>query len=150
MFSRFRQHPEDRAIVERLRAEARQSRPAFSEDLHQRLRAAVLPATVRGRPPVFYRRSLAWAMASLAVVVCVALGSYRVIQLHRSARQKAQTAAAIAALANLPISADLGVREADQLASEMLTWEPWAGLDHDARLAATALVQCFPLQPTQP
>jgi hypothetical protein len=49
----------------------------------------------------------------------------------------------------LPASADIGVQEADRLAGAMLTWEPWAGLDHDARLAATALVQCFPLQPGQ-
>jgi hypothetical protein len=88
-------------------------------------------------------------MAGLAVLLCAGFGSYGLMRFNRSAYQKAQAAAAMAALARLPASADIGVQEADRLAGAMLTWEPWAGLDHDARLAATALVQCFPLQPGQ-
>jgi hypothetical protein len=149
MFSRYRWHPEEHAVVERLRAEARQSRPAFSESLHERIRAAVLPAAVRGTP-VVRRPTLVWGVAGLLTAASIAVGSYSLLEFHRNARQQAKAAAALAALARLPASADVGTQEVDRLASAMLTWQPWAGLDHDARLAATSLVQCFPLSTSRP
>lgn len=141
MWCSFRSSDDDRRAIDRLRKEAQRSRPAFSENLHHRLRAAVLPLAARS--PVQARRPV-WALAAVAgLLVCAAASWYGWSRVERRAAARASM---VAAWASLPDSAELGVREMDRLADSLVTFQPWTDLDHDARLAASAVAECFPLQ----
>lgn len=150
MFRRKRSNQAERALGDCLREEARHTRPAFSESLHQRLRASLLPA-VAGREAAA-RRPIgrpAWVLAGVTMVglvLCVGIAWHGVVQMRRNSQRQAR-AAAIAALAALPESAHAGVQEFDRLAGAILAWQqPWAGLEEDAQLAANAVAECFPLR----
>jgi hypothetical protein len=135
------QRDADRRVIARLREEAEQSCPAFSEELHNRLRAAVLP--VAAHAPIRVPHG-AWTLATAAALIVVAgmalLGWFRISRVSTS------PAAVVAAWSSLPESAQLGVQEINRLADGFATWQPWTDLDHDARLAASAVAESFPLQ----
>lgn len=148
MFQRFRSRRVEQAAIERLREEAQQTRPAFSEDLHRRLRAS-LPEVLATTPARTARPRLAWGAAALALLlVCLGLvwhglpGPDR--RWHRELAPRDFVGAA--GLAALPESAHRGAEEVERLAAAILTWPAWAGLDQDAQLAARSLAQCFPLR----
>jgi len=149
MFRRNRSRKAQRSLTDLLREEALQSRPAFSESLHRRLRES-LPSLAARRvtaAPTSLGRPV-WALAGVALaslLLCAGIAWYGVVELRRGSQRQAQ-AAAIAALTALPESAHVGIQEIDRLAGAIISLQPWAGLDQDAQLAANALAECFPLQ----
>jgi hypothetical protein len=135
------QRDADRRVIARLREEAEQSCPAFSEDLHSRLRAAVLPVAAKASVPAWRP---AWALGAVAALI--AMSSVAWYSWSRASRVSTSPAAVVAAWSSLPESAQLGVQEINRLTDGFATWQPWTDLDHDARLAASAVAESFPLQ----
>jgi len=157
----------ERALAGRLREEALQARPEFSESLHARVQAAVSEARLQHeqgrRQPrprtIVLRWALAAAMAA-GLLVAAAL-AWQVAKGPRAGPSPQDLAGNDQPRperrdpppdASDPLSEWLVVANAasgavlllDQWADETLVARPWADLDHDARLALELLVERIP------
>jgi hypothetical protein len=144
------------ALAERLRAEARDSRPAFSQRLHARIcdavrQCGVLHASGRRRG---FRRSLglagvAAAAASLLAAAVLLGPSRRPVRpvVLAKAPGPAIRSSASPALSTEPAESESGFelvtdltdRATEHLDSLVDAADQWAYLDHDARLALESL-----------
>lgn len=143
MFPRIRSNPDERALAERLQAEARQTRPAFSQTLHEQVWGA-LATRPAPRAVTAGRRHARLVLAALAaaalLALCATLAWYRT-----GARPGAELRSG-PGIALLPASVDRGIEEVGALAGQVIAAEPWTTLEHDARLALAALAESFPLR----
>jgi len=157
----------ERALAGRLREEALQARPEFSESLHARVQAAVREARLEHeqakRQPhprtIALRWTLAAAMAAgLLVAAALAWQVAKGPRVGPSPQDVARDdrpgpeSRDPPPEAPDPLSEWLAAADAargavlllDQWADETLVAEPWADLDHDARLALELLVERIP------
>jgi hypothetical protein len=147
--SKENESAEERLLVERLRREAIESRPAFSESLHQRIVRAVEQrrATVAEdvKPVVSRRwsRGLATALAAACLLCAVVIGWQLVV----NASRQDPAPIARASLTDLPSIDDLTdpiVRKIDGL-TVSVALEPHAThLEHDAQAVADVLLDRLP------
>lgn len=138
-----------KALAERLKAEAEASRPAFSEELHARLCRALREGET---PPAWpaearlSRRRLAYAAAVLA---CLAAALLLAVWLGVAPRRGPDPRDTVPQLADgeEPLSGlnalvqitDETAQQAMRVDSTLLD-QQWAYLDHDVRMAASALI----------
>jgi hypothetical protein len=147
MFRQIFSSARESRLRRRLRREAAQSRPAFSETLHRHIcsavdRAEAAPASrVPAAGPPW--RRLAWAAAA-ACLLCALVAGWR---LREADLPPADTAAAspmadLAAIGRLTDSAAVGL---NGLAASIELTPPPARLSSDARLTAEALIERLPV-----
>jgi len=141
---------DERGLAERLRREAEADRPAFSEELHQRICLMVeqsdVPSPPKKASPTGRR---VWvAIAATIVLAGTVLLAWRppgpeVVEIDNT--EEDATLAAV--------SEELeGLTDVTQLTTDgalrmdlALTTEGWADLDHDARLATELVLNQLPL-----
>lgn len=144
---------DEKKLAEILKREAQETRPAFSESLHQRICDGIEseePLTERFAPPAHWRR-LAPVLAVAATVVISA--SAVVWWLSRPSAVLPELAEApvetetvdeapdFAVMAN---ATDDTVEQLSLLVETTLTDPQWAYLDHDLQLAVRLLMEQFP------
>jgi hypothetical protein len=160
MFKRI-SSTEERLLGERLRREAMESRPAFSESLHDRIVCAVRQRRAAGNSPSVRvgengtvpfparrPRGLPAALAAACLLCAAAIGW----QMLQNASQPAPVhllpptpEASIADLPSINDLADRTVRKLDGLAVSA-AWEPQAThLKNDARTAAGMFLDRLPI-----
>ena len=143
---------EEKRLAERLRGEAKESQPDFSESLDARIRAAIrrpepavgLPAPRRGPPR---RRMLLATAASLALCASLAVWQAR-DWLSGSRPERPGARAQDDALAELDALASVSDRTAVDFGAAVdsaLKRRQWAYLDQDAHAAARLLLDIVPL-----
>ena len=144
----------ERKLAEQLRREAAESRPEFSESLHQRIADAVRQFHAAGVVPADRaaatrrrQRGLAAVFAAACLLCAVAIG-WRFIE---NAQQHSGNDAPVVASAEhfrlideLTEQATLGLTD---LAASA-TPKPQAALKHDAQLAADTLLDPLPIDVT--
>jgi len=158
---------DEQRLAERLRREAEAERPAFSEALHRRIVGTLPTTTARPRPGGAGRRSpRRWLVAALVAgaVVGAALVLSRALD-HRAQGPTAPDETAVAPPESAPENvprphpgaaeqAGLGplgavaggsAADIDRLVDATLVKSKWAYLDHDARLAASLMLDQIPL-----
>ncbi len=159
----------ERRLADRLRREAEDRRPEFSESLHQRIVEATTWHKVQPRPAAFGRPELrAWLGAALAVGIAVVatVGVWQYV--HREAPQALQPReTAVLPPGEVaepetghdvppvdveqspldPLDAVAGgtAETVGNLVDATLRKSQWAYLDHDARLAADLMLAQLPL-----
>jgi len=141
-------------------------RPEFSEPLQRRVCEAIGRRAVEGaRPlpprwaqPARWALPAGWALAAAAgLLACAALLWQRESVLPPQVAAPAPVVAHVdgtgrlagSGVALLPESAHIGAEQLDRLAGLVASWPAWAGLDHDARVAFSAVVQDSPLPKTR-
>jgi len=145
-------HPDDRFLVERLRAEAADARPAFSRPLHERIMVSVAAAEPSSAADPWQRRRY-WqpVLAAAAVIALCALpwAWYAMQSSAPEVQQPVQIAQApppdvqaAPEAAAIPLTFD--VHDAFSLAPDLASYQ-WAYLDQDARTAAEGLLREMPL-----
>lgn len=156
---------ESGALADRLRQEAGQARPAFSESLHARICRSVEEADMAEPSRPTARPRLVRVGLAAAVAATLAVGVFSIIGqgiapnpvtpnpgslVNNGATSNGTTDydivepepdEAFQAPTDVPVNAvvDLGL-----LVDSTLTNQRWAYLDHDARLAATLLLDQLP------
>lgn len=148
-------HPftQDR-IARAARDEAFRDVPAFSDPLHERIMAAVRASH---RPPLALhaRRASLWPLAAAAALLALVLTS----TLVRPPRNESQTRLPSQATMSRTNSGEFAL-SAPSLPAALVSWgrresameadlgpAHWAGLDHDARLAAHYVLDPLSLPP---
>ncbi len=161
---------DERALADRLKREAEASRPAFCEALHAKICRAVASTTIGpGRPPVerrgkpaTSRRHRAYAAVAAACAVSVLLVVWQAVnspqtptdpppvadQLPRdSANRPSESPADLLADFNALVDLTGGApQRVEETVESTLFAGQWAYLDHDARLAASLLIDPLPLE----
>jgi hypothetical protein len=160
----------DKLLAERLRQEAMQSRPAFSEALHARVLHAVQTGPAEERP-LPRRAASGWRLrrmlpAAAAVCLLMAVGvGWRVLRptapppgggqqvAHRAAPSHGDPAIAMTTLpaSDVDALAELADQATDGLGTLVdaaVVSQQSAYLDHDVRLAAEILMDRLPLDLT--
>jgi hypothetical protein len=143
-------------LAERLRAEARDSRPVFSEALHARICDAVWQCGVLPAPRRMFRRSV-----GLAGVAAIAASLLAAAILLGPTRQppppliagKTPSPAAPSPVSQTPSTSESGFelvtdltdRATEQFDSLVGAADQWAYLDHDARLVFESLSERLPI-----
>lgn len=131
---------QEKAVADRLRHEIGESRPEFSEGLHDRLfqglqqyRANRMPSPIRQATA---RRLSRWASFAAATCILVAVcGTWYAIHVARDAKSAPLALANIrkAGLSNLTELADRVAVKTDTLVDTAVKSHRWANLDNDAQ-----------------
>lgn len=144
-----------KALADRLKREAEASRPAFSETLHARICRALQQrkATVYRHPATLWSRRR-WVFAAVAAACLV--GTLLVVRqvvhsprpqpgpseiVHQPRPTREPTSDPLA-----PVNALVGLPERAPKVESTLLAGQWAHLDHDARVAASLLIDPLPLE----
>lgn len=143
---------EEEILAERLRQEARASRPEFSERLHGRLCCAVRECEVRQILSSPRRMAPRWALATVVATVLVATAAvfWQSIGRHPgSALQDANEppVAVVDPSADMQRVTDLASQAAenlDILVGSAIEAQRWAHLDHDAQVVIQTLADRLP------
>ncbi|OHB71037.1 MAG: hypothetical protein A2V70_15135 [Planctomycetes bacterium RBG_13_63_9] len=146
---------EEKALADRLKQEAKASRPAFSEALHARIcravrqrQTAVPPRVVAGRSRRRWAVATAAAACLVGAVVVVWQMDYlsgRTPEAPEHARRNGDSSDPLAQLGAIARVANNTTTDVGMLMDSDLTARQWAYLDHDARVATRLLIEQLPL-----
>jgi len=154
-----RSNDDEKALADRLRQEAQETRPAFSESLHSRICRAVEHCEIHKRPrsaiELFRNR---WVYMAVAATLLVgALFVARRLSLpggstpeKNNVAVEEKTEADPDTDAETPTDVPLDAVDIGMLVDSTFSRPRWAYLDHDAQLVARMLIDQLPLDMTSP
>jgi hypothetical protein len=140
--------PKEQVLAERLRRDAIESRPEFSESLHRRIADAVrqqhATEVVVGTRVNRRRRGLAAAVAAAVAAACLlcAVVGWRLIE---DARQQETARASVEQVRLIAEWTDQATTRFDGLVASVSLKPEAAKLQHDARLVANAILEPLPI-----
>jgi hypothetical protein len=131
----------------RLRREALESRPAFSETLHRRILARIEPRRLQYRSSDVRRKRSLMAVAAAACLLCAVAIGWRLGEMRRAQMAIADSAAesplgGLAMIQEMPDRAAAGL---DGMAASIDLTPPPARLSSDARRTVEALMERLPI-----
>lgn len=147
----------ERVLADRLRREAEASRPAFSEELHERICLVIergdapSPLKMPSSPPEIPSRPKRRLWLTVAATLLLAGTSLLAWQLSNSNTPGPVTAIDDGSIAMISQDLDGFSEMTDNtmagalLVDSALTTEGWAYLDHDARMATGLVLNQLPL-----